>query len=74
MPCKTAKEGRELRRLKDKPRSGMEGGFQCILKSECELAEKQKGEEKSQGKNITLFWLKEKGDERGTGARDEGGF
>lgn len=55
MPCKTAKEGRELRRLKDIPRSGMEGGFQCILKSECELAEKQKGEEKSQGKNITLF-------------------
>ena len=73
MPVKTARE-RELRLLKDKPRSGMEGGFQRILKPECELAEKQKGEEKSQEKNITLFWLKAKGDERGIGARDEGGF
>ena len=33
-----------------------------------------KREEKSQGEKITLFWLKEKGTERGIGARDEGGF
>jgi len=52
MPGKTAKEGRELRLLKDKPRSGMEGGFQCILKAECELAEKQKGKKSHKGKRL----------------------